>query len=238
MLALAQSANLFDVVTAVFSRIDALAHPDELVRHLQVLSVVWAMVFLVVGLLVMFNGYKCYKWATVGLAVLIGLFAGYEMGRSINANAAPIVAGCFALLLGVCCFPLMKYAVALMGGLCGAFIGANAWSALAHLGQSPNTDVLAQTYWVGALVGLIVCGMLAFILFKLSVVLFTSVSGATLAAIGALALLLNFQVTSQPVAQSISAHAITVPLLVFVPAIIALILQQTAPETGGAKSED
>ncbi len=239
MFALAQSnANLFEVVNAVFSRPDTLAHPDDLLSHLQSLSVVWAMVFLIVGLLVMLNGYKFYKWATVGLAVLIGLFAGYEMGKSINVNAAPIVAGCFSLLLGVCCFPLMKYAVALMGGLCGAFIGANAWTALAHLSKSSNAAAIADNYWVGALVGLIICGMLAFVLFKLSVVLFTSVSGATLAMIGGLALLLSFSGTSQTVRESVSAHAITVPLLVFVPALIALILQQTSPDTGAEAKKD
>jgi hypothetical protein len=233
MFALAQTdANIFEVISGVFSRPDTLAHPKDLVSHLQSLSVVWAMVFLIVGLLVMLNGYKFYKWATVGLALLIGLFAGYQMGKQVNAEY--IVGGCLAVLLGVCCFPLMKYAVAAMGGLAGAFIGANAWTALAHIGKGANAAAIADNYWVGALVGLIICGMLAFVLFKLSIILFTSVGGATLAAIGGLGLLLSFQVTSQAVADSVSAHAITIPLLVFVPALIALILQQSAPDTGGA----
>ena len=40
---------------------------------------------------------------------------------------------------------------------------------------------------------MIVCGMLAFILFKLTVVLFTSGSGSTLAVLGFLALILQFK---------------------------------------------
>ena len=72
--------------------------------------------------------------------------------------------------------------------------------------------------------------MLAFILFKLSVVMFTSVSGSTMAVLGAMALLLQVPQWQSSVTKSLSSHTIVLPLLVLVPAMIGLILQEARPE--------
>ncbi len=237
MLTLAESQsplkNLFDTVTATFSRPDALAQPEALVENLQALSVVWAVVFLIVGLLCMLNGYRFYKVSTVAIALLIGLFAGYWVGEQIQAPF--IVAGCCGLLLAAVAFPLMKFAVAIFGGVTGAFIGANLWAGIASaINKSADTQIPVDAYWVGALVGLMLCGMLAFILFKLSIVLFTSVSGATIAVLGGLALLLSFEPWQDSIKSGITASQLVVPLLVFVPAVIGLILQETWPDPNPA----
>lgn len=217
--------NLLENLTGVFSRPDMLAHPVDLASRLQELSAVWAVVFLTAGLVCMLSGYRFYKTIVVLLALAIGVFAGYYLGKKINAEY--VVAGCLGALLAVCVFPLMKYAVALIGGLVGAFIGANSWSAISRMLQSGGklSDQAADNIWIGALVGLLVCGMLAFILFKVSVVLSTSVSGSTLAVMGALALLMQVQPWQKSVSEGISTHAMVVPLLVVVPAVIGFILQ-------------
>ena len=229
--------NLFDTVTAMFSRPDALAQPEALVENLQALSVVWAVVFLIVGLLCMLNGYRFYKISTVVIALLIGMFAGYWIGEQIHAPF--IVAGCCGLLLAAVAFPLMKFAVAIFGGVTGAFIGANLWAGCASaLNNAADTEIPVDAYWIGALVGLMLCGMLAFILFKLSIVLFTSVSGATIAVLGGLALLLSFEPWQDSIRDGLTASQLIVPLLVFVPAVIGLILQETWPDphpAGGGK---
>ena len=219
-------STLFDVITRVFAQGDALAQPSKLVEALQDMSIVWAMVFLVVGILCLFNGYRYYKVATVLLALLIGAFCGYAMGKHIGAQW--IVAGCMAALLGTICFPLMKYAVALMGGLTGAYFGANVWSAVAHLVVEPEHAAIGN-YWIGAMLGLVVFGMLSFVLFKLSIIFFTSISGSTIAVLGLIALLLQFPNFHDSVEGGLSAHAAVIPLLVGVPAAIGLILQQTSP---------
>lgn len=227
--------NLFDTVTAMFSRPDTLAQPAALVENLQALSVVWAVVFLIVGLLCMLNGYRFYKTSTVAIALMIGLFAGYWVGQQIHAPF--IVAGCMGLLLAAIAFPLMKFAVAIFGGVTGAFIGANLWAGIASaLNKAADTEIPVDAYWIGALVGLMLCGMLAFILFKLSIVMFTSVSGATIAVLGGLALLLSFDPWHDAIKSGLTASQLVVPLLVFVPAVIGLILQETWPDTKPAPS--
>jgi len=233
MLADAGSRNFFEIMARIFSRIDTLAHPKDLTQDLQALSIVWAIIFLAAGVTCMLQGFKFYKTVTVILAAFMGLILGYVLGKRIHAEY--IVAGCLALLFAVGCFPLMKYAVALMGGLVGSFLGANAWTAISTLDKTSNGVAMAQNYWVGALIGLIICGMLAFILFKLSVVLFTSVSGATIAVMGGVALLLQVPNWQGPINSSISAHAAIVPLLVFVPAVIGLILQHAKGGDPGGK---
>jgi hypothetical protein len=216
--------NLFQTVTSIFSRADSLAHPAEMLKALHTLSVVWAVVFLIVGLLCLFNGYKFHRAVTIAMAAFIGLFAGYMLSQSMNIKAPYVVAGCLGVLLAVVAWPLMKYAVAVIGGLSGAFLGANIWTSIALLSDHPDA---AQHHWVGAFMGLVIFGMLAFVVFNLSVMLLTSISGATFAVLGALALLLNIEGLRPSMQSSLSAHGVIIPMLVVVPAVIGLILQQT-----------
>jgi len=161
---------------------------------------------------------------------LIGLFAGYWIGQQIQAPF--VVAGSLGLLLAAISFPLMKFAVSIFGGLTGAFIGANLWAGFASaMNKAADTHIPVDAYWIGALVGLMLCGMLAFILYKLSIVLFTSVSGATIAVLGALALLLSFDPWQETIKSGLTASQMVIPLLVFVPAVIGLILQESWPDT-------
>jgi len=222
-------SNLFDSVARMFSRVDTLAHPANMVSVLQQLSVVWAVVFLIAGVMSLVSGYRYYRVVTMVMAACIGAFGGYVVGMRVQQPY--VVAACMALLAAVVCWPLMKYAVAVMGGLAGAFLGANAWSAIAAWMRSDagtmQYDPSLTGHWVGALIGLLFCGMLAFILFKFSAVFFTSVSGATVALIGALGVLLHMPMTSSSISESINNNSVVLPILVIVPAVIGLILQQT-----------
>ena len=47
--------NVFDGVLSLFGSLDMLAQPDQLVRNLQMLSIVWAVVFLAVGLVLLIS---------------------------------------------------------------------------------------------------------------------------------------------------------------------------------------
>jgi hypothetical protein len=217
---------LFETVTGLFAMGDFLAQPDHVLEVLSGLTVTWAMIFIIAGSLCLVNGYRLYKAVTIGLALLIGMFGGYALGGSIGVPY--IVAACAGLLLAVVAMPLMKYAVALFGGLMGAFIGANLWSGVADaLQKGADVSLPGDMYWIGALIGLILSGMLAFILFKLAVVLMASVTGATLVVLGTIAMLLTFEPVRQPMIDALTANRVVIPLLVFVPAAIALVWQET-----------
>lgn len=217
--------SLCRAVTQMFTSPAALADPSGMLSGVEQLSVVWAVVFLIAGVLCLLSGHKFHKVAVVSLALLFGVFTGYWLGEQIHAPAL-IVGGCVGLLLAVVAFPLMKYAVAILGGLAGAWLGANMWAGVADaLNTSNGMNIAPEAYWIGALTGLLVCGMLAFILFDLSVVLFTSVSGSTLAVIGALALAASVM-GGPSLRNSLGQSRLIIPLLVFIPALIGLILQE------------
>ncbi len=213
------------ILPRIFERIDALAHPDSLVDTLAQTTWVVGAIFLCVGLLCMLQGYKLYKGVVVLTALGMGIVLGYKLGQHIQAEA--IVAGCLGVLLAVAAWPFMKFAVAMCGGLAGAFLGANAWSAIAnHLNtQSGAINLPPDAYWAGALIGLVFFGLLSFILFELSVVMFTSLSGSVLAVLGIVALLLQVAAWREVITDSLKANPLIMPMLIVVPAVIGLVLQ-------------
>ncbi len=219
------------VVPQLFDRLDALAHPDQLVPLLEQVGWVIASIFVVVGVLCLLQGYKLYKGVVIVAALVLGMGVGYRLGQHIQAEV--IVAGCLGVLLAVVAWPAMKYAVAVCGGLVGAFLGANAWTALAeHLAANGNAGLPAEEYWAGALIGLMLLGLLSFILFELSVVVFTSISGSVLAVFGITALLLQVPAWRGAIGEAIAANPLVMPLLVVVPAAVGLVLQY---QFGGLK---
>lgn len=236
ILAAASSTSSFfvQVTTAIanlFGKMDGLAHPKELMKVLQDLPVAMAGVLLAVGLVCLLAGCKVYRSVVILIAALTGLVVGFQLGAVVDAEL--IVAVCLGVLLAVVAWPLMKYAVAIAGGLAGAFMGANAWTAAMavvyrHEAHPPTVDA----HWVGALVGLMMLGLLSFILFEISVLLFTSISGAVLALMGTLALLLQIPAFHDTIEQGIHNAAI-LPMMVVVPTVIGIVFQH---HHGGLKA--
>ncbi len=249
-----EAHRVFQTSVDIFSRGDTLAKPDQLIPELAQLGAIWALVFVVVGMICLLNGYKFHKVLTVAMVVVIGSLLGYWMGLEIHGPPF-VVAGCVGSLLAVLAFPLMKYAVAALGGLSGAFIGSNLWAGFGRVldtaaaeritqhGQEAASGQLlvkaahympADAFWIGALLGLVVCGIAAFALSKITIHLFTSVSGSTIAVFGVIALLLSFDMFHDTVATELSRSALIIPLLVFVPAAIGFMLQEMS--SGGIGS--
>lgn len=208
----------------IFRRIDALAHPDELIAVLQDMSWVIAAILVAVGLVCMLQGYKLYRWVVLLVALGLGMAVGWQLGEHIQAEV--IVAGCLGVLLAVVAWPFMKFAVAACGGLAGAFIGANCWTAIAVQANKVGAiNLPPDAYWAGALMGLILFGLLSFILFEVSVVVFTSFSGSVLATLGVIGLLLQVPSWQTGIANAIKANPMVVPMLVIVPAVAGLVIQ-------------
>lgn len=249
----AQAHHVFQTSVDIFSRGDTLASPGELIPELAQLGELWAIVFVVIGLVCLLKGYTFHKIMTVALLVVLGAMVGYRMGLEIQGPPF-VVAGCVSVLLAVLAFPLMKYAVAILGGLSGAFIGSNLWAGLGRvLDSSAESRVAAEgqeaasgsmivraaeimpadAYWVGALIGLIVCGLAAFMLSKITIHLFTTVSGSTIAVFGVIALLLSIDTFRDTVATELTRSPLIIPLLVFVPAAIGFLMQEKASGAWG-----
>ena len=175
---------------------------------LAVLMVVCGIVYLLFGLyifrvLVTING------------TLLGIYLGALIGRSSGTEVpAGIVGG---LLMATATWPVMKYAVAVLGGIVGAGIGAATWR-LANLDPTFT--------WSGALTGIVFFGLLSFLLFRECVMTYTALQGAVMLVFGGLALMFKYDQFGRVLNHSFTGKPFLLPLVIFIPTLLGFIYQQ------------
>lgn len=179
-----------------------------------------AALLLVGGLVFLLFGWYMFRALVTLNAALLGAYFGALLGQKSNA-AVPgaFLAGFTAAALT---WPLMKWAVAAMGGLFGALLGASLWRSFGL-----ETDFA----WAGALSGLILFGLISFIIFKGSVMMFTSLQGAVMLTFGLLGLVYKYQTVAKAITEQMTAHPFLLPACVFIPAVFGLLYQQTQSTT-------
>ena len=111
-----------------------------------------------------------------------------------------------------------------MGGLAGSFIGYGLWVYIASLSGNPEPTSQA---WPGALIGLVGMGMLTFLLFQETIVLFTSLQGALLAMAGGVALAMRIDSIQPALSRALVDNMHLVPVLIVVPALIGVVFQHS-----------
>jgi hypothetical protein len=213
---------------ALDGRIDLLNHPEQLLTALHEIHLVWAVIFMVTGALCVFNGLRWHKTVIIALACLLGVWAGDMLGDRID-GAHAVSATSMALLFGILALPGLRFAVALFGGLAGAFIGANLWTAL---GYNPEHHAF------GAILGLLILGMLAFSVFRVVIILFTSVGGAALLVFGGVAAMLENEAWAASVERSLTENHLILPMVVAVTALVGVVVQQGGGVKGLMASAD
>jgi hypothetical protein len=180
------------------------------------------------------SGYKWHKTILVMCALLLGIGTGMLLGEHLGSSV--VLATCLGALFAVLAAPFLDYTVAFFGALIGAYIGANVWSAIA-----PGSEL----FWSGGLIGATSMGILAFVLFRFVVILFTAVGGASLLAFGVLTVMLQVELWREGLVTSLQGNPLLLPIIVGVCAAISFVLQQgggvvavvtaQAPERGKKK---
>jgi hypothetical protein len=199
---------------ALAGRLDVLSRPESMRNILEEINAVWAAIFILVGVLCLLQGYRWHKWLIVIMAGLFGVRYGMMYGDQVgNPHVA---AACLAVLGAVIAWPLMKYSVAVFGGLAGAFAGANIWTAI---GQD------AGDHRIGAMVGLIVAGLLAFTAFRYVVVGLTTIVGASALTFGVMGLLMQFDGFKSGITDEMNNHPLIVPVVAGSAALFGVIFQ-------------
>ena len=196
-------------------RLDLLNHPEELLNALANLHVVWASVFVVLGILCVLNGYKWHK----GVVIICAFIAGMGIGNLLSEQMGDswIVVGVLGLLFAIIAAPMLRFAVAIFGGLTGAFIGANLWSAF---------TTTPESHLAGAAIGFIAMGLATFLIFRTVVVTFTSIGGAAMTVLGSITLMMHVPAWKESVQSNLTANQLLIPLLVSAAAIMGIVLQQ------------
>ena len=175
----------------------------------------------IIGGLLMAFGFKAYKWIVLLNFVSIGWYLGPMPFKSHvttegTDDLAIVASVAGAVLLGVLALPLLKYAAAVCGGMVGFVIGMVIWA---------FCDQPLDMAWAGGLIGLAVLGMLSFVWFKTTVILFTSVEGAAMFVFGTCALVLHYAPWQKQVSTSLDTKPILIPLIISTIAVLALFWQ-------------
>jgi hypothetical protein len=111
---------------------------------------------------------------------------------------------------------MIKWSVAVTGGVCGAFLGACIWR---MSNQDPNFA------WAGALTGLVALGMLSFVLFRISVIIYLSIQGGAMLVFGVLGLAYKYEDMASSLSSSMRGKPFLLPMILFLPMICGLFYQ-------------
>lgn len=190
---------------------------DLIWKQITSLNVVEALTFISFGVVCLFYGWRVFKILVVICFGLLGLLIGLTIADKISGISNKLAGGLIGMaLLGVLSVPLMRWAVSILGAAAGAVVTSGLWYACG----------LNQSYiWAGALIGVVAGGMISFIIFRVAVILFSSLGGGSLVVMGCLALLYLYPETKLQVQDLVFVKRWFLPLVIIVPTIIGLILQ-------------
>jgi len=184
---------------------------------------VLAMLLFACGLVYMLQGWKIFKILVIANAAVLGAMLGAHIGGFLRGQDTWLYTGIAGgLLLAVLAGPLMKYAVSLMGGLAGSFVGYSLWH---YVTRTVDRGDLAPYGWVGALIGLVTLGLLAFVILKAVVTVITSIQGSVMTVSGVVALLMKHPSLRESLEYPLRQNTHLVALLVGVPAVIGVAFQ-------------
>lgn len=193
----------------------------DILHWCQNLGPLAAIGLIAVGIVYLVFGWSMYRVLISVNAAAIGGAAGAMIGQSLGSLPAGLVLGAF--VAGVMTWPLMKYAVAVFGGLFGAFVGASLW----------QTAGLDPRYMIaGAAIGLIFLAMLSFIIFRTSVILFTSLQGSAMVVGGLLGLLSQYPDIMPKLTEVILNKPYFLPMVIFIATVIGHLYQHTRHHAG------
>ncbi len=180
------------------------------------LGLLEALTFISFGSVCLCYGWKVFKILVVICFALLGMVAGIAISDRIS-GISQIVGGLFGLgLLAALSLPLMRWAVSILGAVAGGTLTAGMWYAL---------NLSDQYMMAGALIGIVAGGMMSFVVFKIAVILFSSLGGSGLMVVGVLALLYLYPQTSENVQTLFNERRWFMPVIVIVPTILGIIIQ-------------
>ena len=215
-----------------FNELNILHRPQELIDYLVDLPWIFSAVMVFLGVLCILNGYRWHKWVIASLAFLAGIFLGQQVAESMGRPM--IVAIALGALFAIVTAPLLRVTVAIFAGLAGAFIGTNAWTAA----EATTESIAPGTFWAGGAIGFIVMALLSMLLFRLVVVVFTSVGGAALVVFGVTTLLMLVEGWAEPINSALQTTPLMIPLLTLLAAVAGFVVQEGRLRNEGVRILD
>ncbi len=150
------------------------AHLFAVAQHQQFLS---SSILVVLGLLLLFLSSRIYRWIIAVDVIAMGWVVAMVVADKSVLAAVVVVAA--AVIAAIALVPMLEMLFALVGAVAGCLMGM----ALSHWMHSPpGTELIA------AIVGLIVVGAIAFLVFRAALIFAFTLQGAAMLVGGSLAL--------------------------------------------------
>jgi hypothetical protein len=196
---------------------EAVVPVDLMWGYITSLNLVEALTFISFGAVCLLYGWRVFKILVVISFALLGLFFGVAVTDKISGENHRLLGGLIGLCLaGALSVPLMRWAVSVLGAIAGGIVTSGIWYACG----------LTETYiWAGALVGIVAGGMISFIIFRIAVMLFSSLAGSALISVGMLALLYLYPETTEQVQEIVFTEKWFLPVVLLAPTVVGLICQ-------------
>jgi hypothetical protein len=196
---------------------------DLIWEQITTLSWLQALIAVSFGAVYLFYGWRIFKVITVVCFGMLGLFAGMRIGGMVASPNSVLWGGIIGLAgLAILSIPLMKWAVSILGAVAGGIVTSGLWYAC---------GLPQQFIWAGAIIGIIAGGMISFIVFKIAVMLFTSLGGAALIIVGVLALLYRYELHQNPNEKSdfvrslVFTHDWFLPVMLIFATFVGMLIQ-------------
>ena len=203
---------------------EGLAPVEVMWKYVISLGLVEALTFISFGSVCLFYGWRVFKILVTICFGLLGLFLGIWANDELIAGNVIWLSLICTVFFAVLSIPFMRWGVTLLGALSGGILTAGVWLAAG----------LPEEYlWTGGLVGFISGGMMSFIVFKVAVILFTSLGGSTLTVVGILAILYRYILVdkSEQFEEFVFTNEWFVPAMLLIPMAVGIFLQNRFSKT-------
>lgn len=206
----------------------------DLLTWCQNMGPATAMVLILAGALYLAWGKSMYRWLVTLNAAFVGAYFGSLIGAGGQSSLAGALLG--GVVAGAVAWPFTKYSVAITGGLFGIAVGATVWRLC---------DLDPRFAWSGGLCGMVFFGMLSFLLFDMSVIVFMCGQGAAMLVFGLLGMAYKYPDIARQIGQTLAARPMLLPIVIASAAGLGWWWQRKhggapagAASSGGSKSKD
>ncbi len=185
-------------------------------QHVSTLDVVEALTFISFGVVCLFYGWRIFKILVAICFGLLGLLVAIWANEQLIGGSVVWLAMICILFFSILSIPFMHWGVSFLGALSGGILTTGATLAF---GVGDQRLLLA-----GGLIGLVAGGMISFIVFKIAVILFTSLGGSALVVTGLLGVL-HQNTDPKKLEMFVSDYRWFLPVLILVPMVVGMVLQ-------------
>jgi hypothetical protein len=165
-----------------------------------------AALLLILGIVFLLFGFTIYRALIALTAAILGAYLGFGITEKMQ-NMSLIGLSVGAVIFGAVAWVWTNWIAAAIGAIIGGLLGSAVWQ---MAGLNPAFA------WSGALTGAVFLGLLCFILFRISVIIYTSLQGAVMLAFGALGMAYRYDAAGKFADERMRAWPMLLPVTVLV----------------------